>query len=96
MALTVKQVRRIKLGGANAVVADVTFDTQYPTGGEDITPTQLGITALDTILAEKSGGYSFEYNHTTKKLIAYVAAGTEVVDTTDIHTVTARITVIGL
>lgn len=41
MALTVSVVRRNVVGSQKVVIADVTFDNSYPTGGEAFTPADV-------------------------------------------------------
>lgn len=89
-------------------VADVTFDSSYPTGGESLVasdfklPTQASIIYLN---ATSVGGYVFSYDFTNKKLLAYrqkdpAAAGgadialPEVADTTSLSTVVTRVLVL--
>lgn len=37
-------------GGKRMNVVNITFDSSYPTGGEAVTPNQLGLQAIDTVL----------------------------------------------
>jgi hypothetical protein len=80
---------------------DITFDSSYPTGGEALTAANVGLKiGIDFISFERKtvGGvaYSFEYDRTSGKLIAYVATtGAQVADTTDLSAVTIRAMVIG-
>jgi hypothetical protein len=71
MPATVSLLHRRKLGNAYMNVADVTFGSSYPTGGESITALQLGLTTIDFVLPSPAGGYIFEFDHTNKKLKAF-------------------------
>lgn len=45
MAMTVSEVARSVLGNFIVVIADCTFDSSYPTNGEDLGATELGLPA---------------------------------------------------
>lgn len=122
MALTIAQKKRAKMGNAFAVAADVTFDSSYPTGGEALAPTTLGLNAIDVMLCETASGYMFQYDYANSKLKAFypraaltgslvvadtaatltddadvaAAAGAEVGNAADLHTVTVRVMAIGV
>lgn len=78
--------------GTKLYVGSVAFDNSYPTGGESIT---LPFTPV-LLIAESSAGYTFQYDYTNKKLLAYyadydaVADGVliQVADTTDLSALT--------
>ncbi len=71
MAASVSVKKRDKLGSGYNVVADVTFDSSYPTGGEALTAQQFGLSVLNFVLPSPAGGYIFEFDHTNKKLKAF-------------------------
>ena len=52
MALTFSIVTRTlhPEGGKRMNVVDITFDSSYPTGGEAVTPNQLGLNTIDRVL----------------------------------------------
>lgn len=68
-SVTIK--KRGKFGNGFVVVADVTFDDSYPTGGEALTAQQFGLTVLDFVLPSPASGYLFEFDHANKKLKAF-------------------------
>lgn len=70
MALTTTFVRRSVFGNRRVTVADVDFDSSYPTGGESLTATNLGMSVLDLVLVSNKGGLIFEYDYTNSKLLA--------------------------
>lgn len=72
MALTISNLKRIKLGNAYAVTADITFDKSYDAGGEPLTARNIGLNVLTMLMCEPQGGYTFEYDHTNKKVKAMV------------------------
>ena len=72
MAISVAIKKRYKLSNGFGVVADVTMNDSYPTGGESVTPEQFGLSALAFVLPSSADGYFFEFDHTNGKLKAYV------------------------
>lgn len=72
MALTISVQNRSVFGTKRIVVADVDFDSSYPTGGESLTAADLGLKKIDLLLASPEEGISFEYDYTNSKLLAYV------------------------
>ena len=74
MAATVTLKKRKKILDGFINIADVKIGT-YAAGGVLISPNQLGLSVIDFILPSTSGGYAFEFNHTTGKLKAF-APGT--------------------
>lgn len=94
MALTVSNVKRDLTRVNKVVIADVTFDASYPTGGLALTPGQLGLKEITTVNDDGVGGRTFPYNRSTGKLMAF-ASTTEVANATNLSAVTTRLTVIG-
>ena len=100
---TVKVVKRKKIHDGFQNIVDITMDSSYPTGGEEITANQLGLSVIDFVLPSPAAGYVFEFDHANKKLMAYqtdcdlVANGAlvEVTDKTDLSEVTVRVLAIG-
>ena len=77
MSLTQTPIRRMNLGSEYGVVADFTFDSTYPTGGEPVDLVALGFPndSCDFMIAAPAGGLIFEYVRSTKKLIAKYPTG---------------------
>lgn len=82
MALTVAVIKRNVVGSQREVIADVTFDSSYPTGGEAFVPTDVdpsaganavfhwvGICNNDATVADQR---LVSYDHTNKKLLMLV------------------------
>lgn len=94
---------RFRFGNGTMVIADVTMDDSYPTGGEEVLPAKFGLTSLSMVQAAPSGGYVLEYDHANKKLKAYygdydaVADGAliEVAAAANLSAVIARVIAIG-
>lgn len=96
MALTIVPVRTFVLGDHRCVIADVTFDNSYATGGESLTQTDLGLTRSLMSLAAGAAttGHACPYDYTNAKLMAFNGT-TQIANTTDLSTVTTRIVAIG-
>lgn len=109
MALTLQNVdtRSDDTWGRQRVrIVTVTFDSSYATGGEDLTPANVGLAEIafvDTSPDSASAaGYIAQYNYSTKKLQLFVeeavAAGgplVELANATDVSTVKVRCLIIG-
>lgn len=99
MAVAVSNITRSIQGNRRVVYADVTFDSSYPTGGESLTAANLGLSSkIDFLTAQSTGGYTFEFIHSTSLLKVFVeeaaAAGgplLELANATDISTVVTRV-----
>lgn len=75
MALTVSVVKQIRTGNLRGTIADVTFDSSYPTGGELLAPELLGLHSLDFFEVDANPGYTFKYDYTNKKILVYFPRG---------------------
>ena len=93
MALTVAQTLSTVVGNQKMTVSDVTFDASYPTGGEALIAADLGLTTIDTALVFATEGYTAEW--ASDLLVVYSAAATEVVDATDLNTLTVKVLAFG-
>jgi len=71
MALTISVVERTVFGNKRIVFADVDFDSSYPTGGESLQASDVGLKAIDFLQATPKSGYIFEYDYTNEKLKAF-------------------------
>ena len=71
MALTYTEKKRAKMGNAYAVLADITFDSSYPTNGEALAASVFGLNSIDIMLCETAGGYMFQYDYANAKLKAF-------------------------
>ena len=61
-------------GNVKYVIKDITFDDSYPTGGEGLSATQLGLEEVYIVLiSQKSDGYVVQYDYTNEKLEIYEA-----------------------
>ncbi|MDV7391532.1 hypothetical protein RZS08_09275, partial [Arthrospira platensis SPKY1] len=65
----------VALGNKSCTIADMTFDSSYPFGGEDISLMNLfGFYQADSMMIEPKDGYKFVYDSTTGKVKAYIQA----------------------
>jgi hypothetical protein len=73
MALVYTLIKRGHLiGGLEAILMDILFDSSYPTGGELIDNSSVGLpailAAIDTRSGVSDGPYNFKYNKATGKM----------------------------
>lgn len=99
MALTVSVVHRTVFGNDRVVVADVTFDSSYATGGESLTASDLGFPSgqiFHVSTPATNGANIFAFDHAASKIKAFVTTtGVEVANAVNLATVTVRLKVIG-
>lgn len=104
MALTVSVISSAVHGDDRVVVADITFDSSYPTGGEDLIPRDVGLAnEIYTVQAEPTSGRLVAYDRTTRKLKAFdfdynnAADGPaiEVPNATNLATTSVRALIVG-
>jgi hypothetical protein len=79
------------------VVADIAFDSSYPTGGEALATTDIhaDCSSIDAATFEETAAYFFVWDDANDKIVAYVQGDTtdnlaEVADTTDLSAVNIR------
>lgn len=76
MGLTISDKKRTVVGEQALVTFTVAFDSSYPTGGESLTPEDLGfINHVDVLSCSPKSGVLFEYDYTNKKLKAVFPTG---------------------
>lgn len=100
MAVTVSRANNPQVEGARRVtVTNITFDSSYPTGGEPLTFSDLGLTSVEFAIATlKTAGTGSVtqvwYDIPNQKLLAFAAAA-QIANTTDISAVTAQVVAYG-
>tara|TARA_R110000824_G_scaffold387918_1_gene583327 strand:- start:379 stop:807 length:429 start_codon:yes stop_codon:yes gene_type:complete len=57
-------------GNKRTTIANFDFDSSYPTGGETLTPANLGLRVIEHIDIFPQGGATFEYDYTNEKVLA--------------------------
>jgi len=60
----------------------------YATNGIAVTPAQVGLGAIDSLVIDPAGGYVFEYVASTGKVKAYISAGVTPAGTVAVPVVT--------
>lgn len=106
MGLTVSKLSQDDIGLGEIIVADVTFGSSYPAGGEPISARDLGFrvgSELRSVATSQEGVRAFEYEADAnlgdrgKFLVYEETAGVlaEVSPGTDLSAVTVRVTVVG-
>ena len=103
MGLTVADVEPFGMpqhvGALRMRIVDVTWDTSYPTGGEALTPEDVGLEQIVSFVAEPRAGIVAEWQ--SDKLLAYWSgtAGSaldEVTNGTNLALVTHRCMIFGV
>lgn len=95
MALAFVDEARQVVRNRRMVVAQCTFDSSYPTGGEPLVPSDLGLRDIEYLAANTDGSNAFVWDKTNGKLKAYTAAGAEVANATNLAAVVIRIFAVG-
>lgn len=96
MALTNTISKKRVPGNRREVVVSITFDSSYPTGGEDFVPsTVFGLGTIDYMLFTPRDGRTFNVNTANTKLLAYAGAA-EVANLTDLSAVTITAVAVGI
>lgn len=63
-------------GSRRAVSGKITFDAAYATGGEALTPANIGLGVIDRIEFNQAiGGLVFRYDYAAQKLMAFYPSG---------------------
>lgn len=86
------------VGDRLQLCTDITLDASYPTGGYVLSPAISGFTSVDFVdpqLNPITGAVLFLFNYATQKLQVFTNVGAEVAATTDLHTVTGRVQILG-
>lgn len=73
MALTIAYADKSVMGDKRVHFVNATFDSSYASGGESLTPSDVGLKSIDYVAPAFNGGYHTEYDHTNQKLKAYVS-----------------------
>ncbi len=96
MALAIANVSKEDVGQRQKIVADITFDGSYPTGGEAIAGSDLGFRIGNIENVEGSAaGRVVSFDGTNNLLLVHESAGAagalrEVPNTTDLSGLTVR------
>lgn len=100
MAVTVSNLDFTVFGDKRVTLGSVTYST-YATGGESLTPSQIGLGTIKTMLLTNPVSSvpairGATYNPSTSKLLAYTTSdGAEVANGTDLSAYTVNFEAIG-
>ena len=89
MSLTITNKEFAVFGSKRIVFCDIAFDASYPTGGESLTPGDLGLSVATHVSVAGNSGYVFEYDYTNEKVKAMTPTAAQAAVTTDKVTITA-------
>lgn len=99
MPLGVTTRNRFVIGDRVALQASVTFDSSYPTGGEDLTPSLLGgaLQQIDWVecSVNTAGNRLVVWDRANRKLLLFTALGTEAANASNQATIVAEVTIFG-
>lgn len=111
MALTISRVTGADhvAGNKRVKIRDITFDSSYPTGGESLTASDVGLKKIYFVRGSQvknsdgTSAHSVVYDYTNSKLVAHQfdgsAAGVqsfeEVANTADLSTFSGRFEFVG-
>ena len=83
-------------GNKRVITADITFDASYPTGGEVVSPADLGLQSILFMHVNSKAGNLIQFDAAAVKLMAYVSStGLQVASTTDLSAVSVRVRAVG-
>ena len=89
-------------GSRKEVLGVITFDSSYPTGGEDFTPAEFGLSRLDFLQVSGANGYVAVWDGSTSapKVLMFSQNGstgalTQAANGANLSTVTARFRAVG-
>lgn len=89
-----------RTGNYSRRVFQYTGPVSYATGGDSLTPEEIGLGRIEAVLglliSNGSAVLFGYYNRTTKKILWYSATGTEVTNATDLSAYAAVLEVIGI
>jgi hypothetical protein len=96
MALTFTRTQRPSVIGDRKMVAGVvTFDSVYPTGGEDAAASLFGLKRLDHLIVNQPASRIAVWVPSTGKILLRTNISTEAVNGTDQSAVTVHVVAIG-
>lgn len=102
MALTVTNARsNMPLtsvqGDKRVFQGRITFDSSYPTGGEVLTPAEVGLTRIDHVIVTAKGGTEVVvWDHANSKLQIFTADGVEATNASNQSAVVCHVEVSGI
>jgi hypothetical protein len=101
MAVTISNLDFSVAGDKRRTIGTVTFDNSYPTGGEVITPQQVGLGVilrmdLENPVSSTPTTRMSTFDHTNRAFLAFTSAdGLQVAGGTDLSAFSARFEAVG-
>lgn len=96
VAVATADVSRSIIRNKRFVVSTITFDNSYPTGGEPLAPSALGLASVDFLSVSSTNANTFAWDRANNKIKAFVrTTGAEVANATDLSTVVVDVFAIG-
>lgn len=96
MAVATADVSRSIIRNKRFVVATVTFDNSYPTGGEPLAASALGLASIDFLSLSGTNANTFVWDRANNKIKAFVrTTGAEVANATDLSAVVLDVFAVG-
>lgn len=99
MAITIAFVREIQNANPPRVIADITFDNNYPAGGYTVNPSDLHLKDVHSFaIAGKGAGsriFEYDFGQPNGKLKIFTALATEAVGASDQSAIVARVVATG-
>ena len=71
MALSISNKKTSVFGNKRISKFDVAFGASYPTGGEALSLSTIGLNEVDIVMISQKSGYVLEYDYTNNKVLAY-------------------------
>lgn len=78
MSLTLSNQSFAVTGQKKITLVDLAFDSSYPTGGEALTPGQVGMSVIERVLFETDTGYLFQYDSANQKVKVFYGGGVDI------------------
>ncbi len=81
MAIDITVQRRKKFYNGFMVTADIELDDDYPTGGWEVKPSDLGLSNFDMVTLEDTSDYILKFDSENNKIMAFDLSGaTDILD----------------
>lgn len=69
MALAISDLKRDVAGNKRLHHGKITFDSSYPSGGEALTPANIGLHTIERIVFSEALGFKAEYDYANQKVV---------------------------
>lgn len=97
MAYTVSNLVRRNVGGRREATATITFGTGYPTGGEILPPSALGMNRIESLVVTEDPGATriVRWNPSTNALAVFTALNTQAANASNQTGVVVQVSAVG-